>query len=760
MSFFSEANKDSDTVPLSAGAFGPRLGFFDSFEAGREAQMRGNSMFGLEAAFREAEQEQIREIKRAGGTPPRSLNDSEDGVTSGFTGGVNSRRYLDAARYFQTGEDRDGIGDVLASRETELASFAEKNPNAKLRNYREIFDTVRERAQAVESKWENSDTSFGGMVGGFLGTAIGSVDPRTDPLNTLTLPIGAVGKTIGQRVASQGFGQGAIEAVNQLTGVQENRRLLGLESGLSQGALAVASAAVGGAALQGIGEGAAALGRRWFRNTAKDPAPPVPETPQAKAGTVDSAGSQPGSVPAAQNVEPVPTRVNLMEDFEAFKAAVVAERKPLGVSRRGEAVAEADAAHFARQLDDWKGPRPWEVPPRTDTTVPGEVTTSRLDRPFDRAVDNLDTLDDVARRLDPETFRIYDKLDATANRLRGWIADLDAGRLTKATESVQGLEAQIAALEAKIAKASAKNQPRLQRELAELQGAREVQFEAVRGSDTTDQAAVRMRLQEIDQQMRDLAPLVSRAYGQAEGEWRASGISAENLGILRDLQNRGSVPFKAEEAPPVAMRTTLVDEMPLLTSRPDVTNTLPASADAADKIKAVVAAEAKALDPAIANFRSTIAKMIEPGEARTISQADLATRDKDGVLTQIEGAADKVMSDVRRALGEGAKVTLWIEGKPRNIVDVSTIGLKDEQGHPWGVAAIRQPLPGDNARIEIVPNQRLTFPNGRSVDLDKDVFFVPNESGEGSRKLTFRQYLAEIEQDEQALKAVGSCSIR
>lgn len=668
MSFFSEANKDSDTVPMSAGAFGPRLGFFDSFEAGREAQMRGNSMFGLEAAFREAEQEQIREIKRAGGTPPRSLNDNEDGVTSGFTGGVNSRRYLDAARYFQTGEDRDGISGVLASRETELASFAEKNPNAKLRNYREIFDTVRERAQSVESKWENSDTSFGGMVGGFLGTAIGSVDPRTDPLNTLTLPVGALGKTIMQRVGSQAFGQGAIEAINQITGVQENRRLLGLESGLSQGALAVASAAVGGAALQGIGEGATALGRRWFRNTAKDPAPPAPEpTPLREAvpapAQVDPAGAAP-VVPAQ------PTRVNLMEDFEAFKAAVVAERKPLGVSRRGEAVAEADAAHFARQLDDWKGPRPWEVPPRTDTTVPGEVTTSRLDRPFDRAVDNLDTLDDVARRLDPETFRIYDKLDATANRLRGWIADLDAGRLAKATESVQGLEAQIAALEAKIAKASAKNQPRLQRELAELQGAREVQFEAVRGSDTTDQAAVRTRLQEIDQQMRDLAPLVSRAYGQAEGEWRASGISAENLGILRDLQNRGSVPFKAEEAPPVAVRTTLADEMPLLTSRPDVTNALPASADAADKIKAVVAAEAKALDPAIANFRSTLKSLMEA---------------EDG---------------------------------------------------------------------------KLTFPNGRSVDLDKDVFFVPNESGEGSRKLTFRQYLAEIEQGEQALKAVGSCSIR
>lgn len=359
-----------------------------------------------------------------------------------------------------------------------------------------------------------------------------------------------------------------------------------------------------------------------------------------------------------------------MEDFEAFKTAVAAERSPLGPSRRGEAVSAADLDHFARQLDDWKGPRPWEVPPRTDTALPGEVTTSRIDRPFDRAVDQLDTPDDIARRLDPETFRIYDKLDETAQRLRGWISELDAGRNAAAAQSVSSLEAQIAAVEAKLAKASAKNQPRLQRELADLQGAREVQFEAVRGIDTPDQATVRQRLTQIDQQMRDLAPLVSRAYGQAEGEWRASGISAENLGILKDLQSRGSVRFAPETAPPVVTRPSLVDEMPIMATRADVLATLPAKADAADKIAAVVEAEAKRLDPVIERFRTTVAKLQEA---------------EDG---------------------------------------------------------------------------RLTFPNGRSVSLDKDVIFVPNEDGSGSRQLTFRQYLDEVQQSEDILKSVGSCSIK
>lgn len=668
MTFFSEANRDSDTIAASSAATGPRLGFLDSMSASYEAQVRANSMFGLEAAFREAEQEQARAIKKAGGTPPAALNDSEDGTLSGFTGGINSRRYLDAARYFATGEDRDGIGEVLAKRETDLAAVAEKFPTLGLRNYRETFETVQQRAQKAERRWDDSDTSFGGMVGGFLGAAAGAIDPRTDPFNTLTLLVGAVGKTIGQRVASQGFGQGGIEAVNQLTGVQENRSLLGLESGLSRGAMSVAATAIGGAALQGFGEGALALGKRWFQDIPKDPAPaPVPSRVTAPEPAVAVPTSAAGTAPV---VEPPKTRVNLMEDFEAFKAAVAEQRNPFGASRRGQAVSAADLDHFTKQLDDWKGPRPWEVPPRAETALPGEVTTSRIDRPFDRAVDALETPDQVARRIDPETFRIYDKLDETANRLRGWLAELDSGRNIKAAESTAALDADILRTEARLAKASAKNQPRLQRELDDLRAARELQFEAVRGIDTPDQATVRKRLQKLDEQMRDLAPLVSRAYGQAEGEWRASGISAESLGVLKDLQSRGSVPFKAEDAPPVVSRPSLVDEMPIMATRADVLATLPAKADAADKIAAVVAAEAKRLDPVIERFRTTI------------------------------------------------------------------------------------------AALKTADDGKLTFPNGRSVSLDKDVIFVPNEDGSGSRQITFRQYLDEIEQGESALKAVGTCSIK
>lgn len=663
MSFFSEANKDADTVALDSGATGPRIGFLDAFEASREAQLRAGSVFGLEAAFREEEQEQTRRIRASGGQAPRALNDSEDGLTGGFTGGLNSRRYLDAARYFVTGEDRDGIAAVLADRETQLASIAEKNPTFKLKNYGEMFESVREKAQASERRWEGSRTSIGGDIGGFLGTTAGALDPRTDPFSFLTLPIGAFGATAGARIATQGFGQGAIESVNQFSGVTKNRDLLGLDSSVSRAALSVAGAAVGGAALQGLGEGAVALGRRWFRDAPTDPAPPVPEPPTPAR----TQGLDPDFTTNKREPE-LFRRLDLMEDFEAFKAAVAAERTPLGPSRRSQAVAEEDAAYFARTLDDWKGSRPWEVPPRTDTTLPQPVTTSRIDQPFDRAVSALETVDDVARRLDPETFRIYDKLSDTADRLRAWIDDLDTGRVSAANKSVEALEADIARVEAKLAKASAKNQPRLERELADLLGAREEQYSAVLGVDTPDQASVRKRLLDLDQQMRDLAPLVSRAYGLANNEWRSTGISAENLLILKDLQSRGSVSFAPETAPPSIARTAVVDEVPITASRPDATAGLPANADAADKIKAVVAAETKATEPALAEFRSTINKMLET---------------EDG---------------------------------------------------------------------------RLTFPNGKSVSLN-DKITVPGLDGEGSRSITFRQYLDEVGQDEAALKAVGTCSV-
>src|SRR5687767_4837115 len=100
VSYFSEPYKDALTAPPEAVSAGPRQGFLDSLSNAYDAGVRNSSLFGLEAAFREVEQEQVAAIRRSGGKV-RSLNDAEDGeVLGGFTGGVNSKRYFNAAKFF------------------------------------------------------------------------------------------------------------------------------------------------------------------------------------------------------------------------------------------------------------------------------------------------------------------------------------------------------------------------------------------------------------------------------------------------------------------------------------------------------------------------------------------------------------------------------------------------------------------------------------------------------------------------------------
>lgn len=665
MSVFSEPNRDAYVTPIDNASVGPKLGFLGALEASYDAQVRTNSMFGLEAAFREQEQEQIRSIRAAGGQPPKSLNESEDGTFGGFTGGVNSKRYLQAARYFIDGKDEDGIGGIIAQRETELAGVAEKHPDLQLRNLREIFDTTREKAQKSESRWNEAPTGIAGDIGGFIGGAAAGIDPRTDPLNFITMPA-AAGETALARIGAQAGAQGLTEGINQITGVQENRRLLGLDYGLGNAAVAVGGAAVGGAAIQGLGEAIGVGVKRWFRNAPNDPAPEMPAV-DTRPATGEVLG------PPEQSVfpeTPIVERRNVLEDFDLF-AEEMRRNSPFGKSRRAEALARGDMDHFTTQLDDFQGPKPWEVPPRTDTAAAPFPTTARIDQPFQRFIDNLDTVDDLARRADPETFRIFDKLADQSARLRGWLDELNTGRTESATAAVKELDAAITRTEAKLAKASAKNQGRLQGELDDLRAQRQQEFERVTGADTPSQETIRARLMKLDEQMRDLAPAVSRAVAQAEGEWRVSGPSTDTLRILKDLETRAASPFRSpqHEAQPTVERTlgttadlrgaldttpspgrpqvrSIAEELPVLNSRPDITDAMPSTADAADRLSAIVTAESKETDAQLDTFRSGLNSLMEAEDGKlTFPSGRQLDLDRDFILVPTaDGEGSKKVS--------------------------------------------------------------------------------------------------------------------
>lgn len=328
-----DANREAYAGPADAFSTGTRFGFFDAFDAAYEAQARANSLYGLEAAFADTEAEQARAIRAAGLVPPRSLFEDVEG-------GRHAPYFKAAQFYSGDASEPSDIGSRLATRDAEIEELRKKNPSLQLRTYREMWGHVRERAQTAERRWGQSDNSVSGALGGFIGEMAASVDPRTDPFNFATLGVGGFGRTALGRIATEGLGQGAIETVNQLTGVQENRELLGLEHGFAEGAMAVGSAVAFGATIRGAAEGVGALGRRWFQNTPADPAPPVPDAP-----------------------EPI-------TDAEADALFVAAEnhfnetmRDVYGPTRVGAGKTAADLEAVSEQLDAWDGPQPHQVTP-------------------------------------------------------------------------------------------------------------------------------------------------------------------------------------------------------------------------------------------------------------------------------------------------------------------------------------------------------------------------------------------------------------
>ena len=649
MPFAATANREAYTGGLDSVSAGPRLGFLGSFEAAWDAQVRASAQYGIEDAFFNLEQDQVKSIRAAGHEAPESLTGREYGFLSrnlpGPAGGVE--RYLDVARFYEDGGSPE-MADRLSSYDRQIEKLRETMPDLNLRTSRELWDEVKTRAQEAEDKWSSANTTFFGGIGGFAGGAAASLKPGSDPLNAVTLGVGGVGKTAFARIASQIGGQAAIETVNQLTGVQEERRLLGVDYGLSQAATAIGQAAIGAGVLQGAGEALAKGFGRWFRSTPKDPAPPLP-APRERA---PAPAPEPGPVRA----EDVGVR-----DFMARYEDPGGTLKVYGDSRNATRVFGQDLRAVARQLDEFDGPAPWELRPHTDTAVP--VREGVDFRPYTRATERIETVDDVARKVDPETFRSFDKLRRQQAQLR---ANMEQLQSTKAPD-VSELDRQIDTLTNKLQRASAKNRKRIGKQITELENERTATLQQAGHTDTPEQYQVRQQLIKVDEAMRDLAPLVSRAYSAAEGKWKAEGPTASALSMLRQLEQGRSVHTRVDsDAPPVATPRSLEEKVPAL-SRGEAAEDI--VGDAADRLAAVTKEDDKVIDEAVDRFVASMAKAAE-----------------------------------------------------------------DESGE-------------------------FVTANGLSLNLKDDFIDVPTEGG-GSKRLSIAAYLDELREDEDALKAVTTCSVR
>jgi len=561
VSFFDTAHEDRSTA---VGTAGPRLGFFGAMEAAYDAQVRAWSQLGVSAAFEEVDNEQQKYITEKLGDVPE-LRTLRSANRRRLAAGGSVNYYQGMARFFEGGGDPDVAG-AIDEADNALDKLRDRLPE--LLNYRELWGVVKERAAGAEHRWESATTTWPGTVGGFLGGAAAAVDPRTDPINTVSLGVAPGGQTLARRLAMAGGSNALAEAVNQITGVQENRRLLGLEHSASQAMQQIMFAGSVGTAFQGGGELLMA-GARRLRSTALPDAPPrdpgtgfvlVGDPYGPVPGPRDTAPRVADRVPAwagerlgMQPVQPGMRPSDLFGDFWGF-AAEVRKSEEWMATPRGAATVERETVKMQQHLERWDvdglpaaETRLWSPPLRADVEAPWYI------RPPEEMRSEL------GRHYDPDLYRELDKLDADIVRLssradelrriqqlpRSQVAD---ETLDKVQELQQRIDAMTREREGK-SRAQQRQTDKAIRLLTEEQREmlRAIQPDAQRLSDAQlEMHSNSLRLTDLRMRRQELTPL------QQHAEDVARGVMDENMPPVDALMMMDRmVAYGIDIAPPI-----------------------------------------------------------------------------------------------------------------------------------------------------------------------------------------------------------------
>lgn len=644
MSFFDEPNQDALSVSPETAARGPLVGFLDSFSVGWQQQTRAAAMYGIEDRMWSLDNEQRDAMRRAGlENVPTLMRGFGDNVPP-----EDVSKYLDAARFYTDGGD-PAFASQLADYDKRIGEVREKYPELNLKTSREMWDSVKAEAQEYEARASNDRRTIAGTIGVYAGGAAGSLNPNTDPLNFITLGVGGAGKTAVTRIVGQGVGQGAIEAVNELTGVQEERRLLGLEHGFGDAVSRVTGAALGGAALQGIGEGVSLGIRRWFRSAPNDPAPLPPSETLNRPAVPDTSQVAPTTVPTNETL----AAAKLVRDPETY-IDLLHDKTPLSNSRAGRARTVLDLDYATTRLNDWEGDAPWALAPKTDTTL--TLPRSDFVAPDLHPVADRMGVDDLARRIDPETFAKYDALAQRKETFRRWIDELGQTRDDATQARIDAVDKDIDALTLKMQEQSGRRAAKTRKDIAALEAKKEGIATSALTTDTPDMAKVRQDLMRHDEKMRDLAPLVSRAYARARGEWASS--EAERRAVI-DMMRRGDTKLPLEHAEAVravdAAERSLTERAPILKAAPSLPKPLPAKADGVDVAAAIVAEHAKVLDEAIERYRGALeetTKLYPNGEIQIEGHTRKLNLDTDTIYVPHEDGTGGREISIRDLLNE------------------------------------------------------------------------------------------------------------
>lgn len=676
MSFFDTANADGYRGSAEEGSAGPRLGFQEAFSAAWDATTKAHSLLAVEQGLRAVEQNQIKRIREAGLRPPESL---DEGESSPFLTQFRQGRYSAAAQSI-----KDGGGwytdELIARRDEHIRQLQKDRPDLGLLTYGDMFKQVQADAQEAEKRSELPKT-FAGHVGAFFGEAAGSLDPVSNPVNFATLGVGGGEGVIG-RAAVQGLGQMATESVALAASDPENI-LLQRQRQPGEDVRRLGMAAAGGV-LADLGfQGVGAVGRRlttgkWF---ADRPLPPEPK-PAVEAPPAPFQGEVPPSMPAGRPLHEYP-------DFETFARAHGQEPMPYGFTPEAKRRTALDLDHVTAELQRWDGPAPWELkPPETMTALPRApepgVEINIAPGSYTRYLNGLETIDDIARRIDPDLFRQYDQLQRNIEEIRAGIE-----REKNATTFFDADEA-----------------ARKQRELN-----------------------ARQWIQKFDQQMRDLAPLVTRAYGAAEREWRSAPVDHNALNFFKSIEESGArwryrgegekslteQPIRPRTEEPAAAPASTDDKIPAASMEPDIDKRLRVDTDTA-------------VARARQNTEHVREKLDEKVEAFVTNTQKMAKLDAKQLEATI-AAATKALAEAKIAMR-----------------DIAARG--DKKAAQERVSKAEQ---------ELDELTNVTFPDGRKLSLDKD--FAPFVHDDGTvENMTIRDYLREMAKDQDALQSVTTCS--
>ncbi len=694
MSIFDTPNGDAYTIAPDQAARGPRLGFMDSFDASFEVQARTASLLGIQKSFRDVEQRQQKKMRDAGITPPDSLDDSETGGSGPFgMAQFRQGRYDAVAQSIMEGGGWY-TDDMVKDRDEKLKKLQKEHPELGIKTYGEMFKDVQAEGQEA-LKRASLPTTFGGTVGGFLGGMVGGLDPRTDPLNVAsfiaTLPLG--GGTVIARAGAQGAAQAVTEAANISIGVDAKGLVTGTPTTPGENVARVGMAAAGGVGGQLIGEGVAAGVRRavtgkWFADVPPGaiPSRDIPPLDDMTRGILDDLER------GVERRMPPDRPFRDYPDFEAFARSQGYDMaNPYGPSRQAFLRNAADIEYVGRELNRWDGPQAHAIAARTETALPeGGRGGVRYDDVYQRYVDGIEDVDTIARRLDSDLFRLYDKLEAKRSEMRAAIE-------TEA-EQLRTFQRPDAFFE----------------RTAEPQRLREIE--------------ARAELQKVDAEMRDLAPLVSRAYAAAEKEWRAG--AANDFAVQRFLKGvedrsgwraRGDgqpslteqPPKAAPVAPPLPVRN-IADAVPLsVLTHEQQAKLRPGQHDAADRVAVAVKDSLDVADRNVDSFMGDVRKVVKM-DAKELQAAQKTARDK-------LAAAEKAVVDAEKK---------------------GDVSQKLSQAE-----AVKK------AQQELDALTGITMPDGTRLDF-KDTMIDAD-----GKEITVRQYLQEMDKDVDALNAVRTCSL-